>query len=1119
MNKMNKTVQTLRRTRNRLRACFLAALLAAGSVPAFAQSSGGTIIYLSDATPPSSGTYWTYSNHVYTIEDGADVTVTGNDAGDYRRIVIDNNATATLTLDGATINSSTNYDRGAIMLNTNATLTLNLVGINNVTGVNSWPAIAVRANENSKLTIQGTGELTARGGSNAAGIGGSWGFSPSVIIIESGTVNAYGGNSGGDNYSGGGAGIGGGTSGSGGNITINGGTVYASSGGSWYGWGGAGIGGGYNGSGGSITINGGMVTAYASTGKSGELGSGAGIGGGTSGNGGSITITGGTVTATSRLYGAGIGGGDGYDGGGNGGNITITGGTVTATGGGDSYGQGADIGGGDTKNNTGTVIITGGSVKRSGNRGPQPINGNGSNVYLNTLTIGSAGNDISVTAGSIGGKSCSETPDASAGVYGIKDVKTRDNSKVYFYLPTSGYEWVKLTAGGAGYGRSYYRSGNPTQTLILLPHDITLSQTGNHSYGSTGYGYSAPAALTVTVTNSGSNPTGELTVALSGADVSAFTLSGAPVSDIAVGSTGSFTVTPKTGLAAGPYMETVTVSGGNITDVSFNVSFTVDKKNITIADAAIDPKTYDGTTGVTVTNVTFSGLEYSESLDIDDNDYTVTAAAFTDPNAGSGDRTVEMTVTLSTDPSSPARNYILTTSMPWSLTSQSISKATLTAAHLDYTPPGNVPYDGSQHGIAAPTLKSPYTDAGTLKVYYTSADGTSYPKSENAPVNAGDYKVTADVTGSGNFNDITGLELGDFAIGKIALTAVHLDYTPPVNVPYDGSQHGIAAPTLNPAYAGMGTLTIYYTSADGTSYPKSATAPVNAGAYNVTADITEGSIFGAATGLSLGSFTIKKVAPTLAALDFTLSDIACSGVPYPVPITPGTDIVGLGAITVYYNGSTTVPVDPGEYAVTIDIAEGTNYAAVTGLSLGVFTIQEPPTPIPTRYSVLLPSAAGLTTDPPAGKYSVNGGANFTFTLTPDVPFADGALPQVQTNRPTPNLPNASGIRITPNADGSYAVVILGIRQDIEITLSVTDGKSDPTGSESIAADLKVYTAPGGLVVANGRPDAATVYVYNLAGTLVRLTTVAPGTTRLSIPAGVYIVTDGGAFRCKTAVTR
>ncbi|MDR1115836.1 MAG: T9SS type A sorting domain-containing protein, partial [Tannerella sp.] len=383
-----------------------------------------------------------------------------------------------------------------------------------------------------------------------------------------------------------------------------------------------------------------------------------------------------------------------------------------------------------------------------------------------------------------------------------------------------------------------------------------------------------------------------------------------------------------------------------------------------------------------------------------------------------------------------------------------------------------------------------------------------------------EYNVTLDVNEGDNFTLTTDLLLGAFTIGKITLTANHLDCAL-TNATYDGARHGIAAPpTLKPPHTGMGTVrAVYYTGTNGTDYPKSETAPVNAGEYTVTADISEGAIFSAATGLTLGSFTIDKATPTLAVLDFTLGDIVCTGTPYPVPVIPAEDIIGLGEITIYYNGSTTVPVDPGEYTVTIDIAAGDNYAAVTALPLGAFTIQEPQIPVPTHFRVLLPSAAGLTTDPPAGTYNVNRGSNFTFTLTPDVPSEDGSLPQVQTNRPIPNVPNASGIRITPNENGSYTVVIIGIRQDIEITLAVAGSKSDPTDNESVAAGLEVYTAPGAIVIANSRPDAATLRVYTLAGTLVRLTTVPPGTTRLSVPAGIYIVTDGGAFHRKTVVLR
>ena len=142
----------------------------------------------------------------------------------------------------------------------------------------------------SNITING-GVVTATGGILGAGIGGGgYGGSGSNITINDGTVTA---NSRQD-----GAGIGGGDGGSGSNITINGGVVTATC--EYFG---AGIGGGQNGSGSNITINGGTVTANGGQ-------AGAGIGGGQNGSGNSITINGGTVTATGGLYAAGIGGGD-----------------------------------------------------------------------------------------------------------------------------------------------------------------------------------------------------------------------------------------------------------------------------------------------------------------------------------------------------------------------------------------------------------------------------------------------------------------------------------------------------------------------------------------------------------------------------------------------------------------------------------------------------------------------------------------------------------------------------------------------------------------------------------------------------------------------------------------
>jgi hypothetical protein len=106
------------------------------------------------STSTGSGDGWEYSDHVFTIKHNANITVTGNDENDYRRILIEAGAEATVTLAGATINNpGDKYAQGAIMLNIDAKLTLNLVGINSVTGPYNWPVIAVMANENVILTI------------------------------------------------------------------------------------------------------------------------------------------------------------------------------------------------------------------------------------------------------------------------------------------------------------------------------------------------------------------------------------------------------------------------------------------------------------------------------------------------------------------------------------------------------------------------------------------------------------------------------------------------------------------------------------------------------------------------------------------------------------------------------------------------------------------------------------------------------------------------------------------------------------------------------------------------------------------------------------------------------
>ncbi len=207
-----------------------------------------------------------------------------------------------------------------------AAVDLILEGENALTALESCAGLEVRPN--GTLQIQGDGILTARGGDNAAGIGGNEYEGAGTIVILSGTVNAI--------SEGDGAGIGGGYEGGAGTIVIRDGTVYAEC----LGDDGAGIGCGDDGNGGTISIYGGTVTALSMSDD------GSGIGGADTGNVDSILITGGTITARGN-DGAGIGGGEETDGG----TITILGGTLTV-----SSLSSAAIGGG-TSEGAGTIRI------------------------------------------------------------------------------------------------------------------------------------------------------------------------------------------------------------------------------------------------------------------------------------------------------------------------------------------------------------------------------------------------------------------------------------------------------------------------------------------------------------------------------------------------------------------------------------------------------------------------------------------------------------------------------------------------------------------------------------------------------------------------------------------
>ncbi len=115
-------------------------------------------------------------------------------------------------------------------------------------------------------------------------------------------------------------------------------------------------------------------------------------------------------------------------------------------------------------------------------------------------------------------------------------------------------------------------------------HGIVLSQNSLHTFASATHDYDeVPDALTVAITNIGTESTGQLNIALSGENAGSFELSTTTILDI--DTSAIFKVVPNIGLAVGTHTATVTVSGNPEISKQFDVSFTVNQQPSSIANA------------------------------------------------------------------------------------------------------------------------------------------------------------------------------------------------------------------------------------------------------------------------------------------------------------------------------------------------------------------------------------------------------------------------------------------------------------------------------------------------------------------------------------------------------
>lgn len=186
---------------------------------------------------------------------------------------------------------------------------------------------------------------------------------------------------------------------------------------------------------------------------------------------------------------------------------------------------------------------------------------------------------------------------------------------------------------------------------------------------------------TVIITNIGNQPTGELTIGLSGTNSGSFTLSKMSIADIATSSSAAFTVKSNDGLVAGTYTATVTVSADNMADITFTVTQVVNAANLvddndngggrsnppssrTITVTETSSSLFSGSTAPISVEANMTNA-FSNSVEVKLTDTTESSASF---GLGNGVEVYPFDISLyvrgSNIKTQPADGYAVTISLP-----------------------------------------------------------------------------------------------------------------------------------------------------------------------------------------------------------------------------------------------------------------------------------------------------------------------------------------------------------------------------------------------------------------------------------------------------------------------
>ena len=231
---------------------------------------------------------------------------------------------------------------------------------------------------------------------------------------------------------------------------------------------------------------------------------------------------------------------------------------------------------GTTLTNDGTITV------ESGGKLEGTPTGEGSVVYKVTgVTLDQT--DLTLFTGQSEQLTATVTPDNATN----KNVTWSSNDDTIATVDNNGN--VTAVAAGTATITVTTEDGSHTATCKVTVKDPVYSMTTDTAvlgFDSKTEGYAdAPAAKTVTITNTGNQP---LTLAQP-ASTANFEVGTLSATELPVNGTATFTVQPKTGLAAGNYEETITVAAtGGQYNVATNVTvkFAVAQKSVSVSDTS-----------------------------------------------------------------------------------------------------------------------------------------------------------------------------------------------------------------------------------------------------------------------------------------------------------------------------------------------------------------------------------------------------------------------------------------------------------------------------------------------------------------------------------------------------